>query len=141
MIPSWQADDVLPASALNVLGAMKIHAQRTQVVYGLINTGGIAVTTYYSAPVDGLTVPGTSIRPFTSLVGWLAAIAVLGVVYLVVDRGLLYPAEISYQSHEASDRDRNPGFELTADSNERIRRIERAVDVASDGGQEADGGD
>jgi len=136
MIPRWQADDLVPTGALNALGALKIHAQRTQIVYGLFNTAGIAVTTYYSAPVDSLTIPGTAVRPFTTLTGWLATIVVLGVIYLVVDRGLLYPAEVSYRSHEASDRERNPGYDVTVDTNELVQQIAQAVGVAPDGGQE-----
>jgi len=137
VIPDWQADDALPQRALNTLGALKIHLQRTQFVLSAFNTGAIAVTAYYSAPIASLTVPGTAVRPFATIWGWLAGVALLAVTYLVVDRTVIYPAEVSYNSHQASRRDRNPGFDMTVDSNERIRRLEDQL-VEADGGDSSD---
>jgi len=137
VIPDWQADESVSQRVLNILGAAKIHVQRTQFVLAVFNTAAIATTAFYSAPVSSLTVPGTTIRPFTTIIGWLAAVAALAVTYLAVDRVLIYPAEVTYRSHEASRRDRNPGYDVTVDSNERIRRLEDQL-VEADGG---DGGD
>lgn len=137
MIPRWQADDVVPTPVLNALGAAKIHLQRTQFVLSVFNTLSIAVTTYYAAPVASVTVPGTSIRPFGSLIGWLGAVGVLAATYLLLDRTVIYPAEVSYNSHQASDRERNPGYDVTVDSNERIRRLEEQL-IGTDGGASED---
>jgi len=135
VIPDWQADESVSQRVLNILGAAKIHVQRTQFVLAVFNTAAIATTAFYSAPVASLTVPGTTIKPFTTIIGWLAAVAALAVAYLVVDRVLIYPAEVSYRSHEASRRDRNPGYDVTVDSNERIRRLEDQL-VEADGGDD-----
>ncbi|MUV59771.1 hypothetical protein [Halobacterium sp. CBA1126] len=130
-----QADDHLPAWVLRYLGAAKIHVQRTQFILAIFNTGSIALTVYFTTPLPNLTIPGTSIQPFTTVFGWLSVVALVAGLFLVVDRVLLYPAEISYNSHQASHRERNPGYDVTVDSNERIQRIEDELDITqTDGG-------
>lgn len=134
-----QADDYLPAWMLRYLGAAKIHVQRTQFILAIFNTGSIALTVYFTTPLPNLTIPGTSIQPFTTVFGWLSVVALVAGLFLVVDRILLYPAEISYNSHQASHRDRNPGYDVTVDSNERIQRIEDELGIAqTDGGTDTD---
>lgn len=130
-----QADDYLPSWVLRYLGAAKIHVQRTQFILAIFNTGSIALTVYFTTPLPTLTIPGTSIRPFATVFGWLGVVAIVAGIFLLVDRVLLYPAEISYNSHQASHRDRNPGFDVTVDSNERIQRIEQELGIMQpDGG-------
>ena len=132
-----QADDYLPGWALNYLGAAKIHVQRTQFILSIFNTASIALTVYYTTPLPGVTIPGTPIRPFATVFGWLGMVAALAAVFLLVDRVLLYPAEISYNSHQASHRERNPGYDVTVDSNERIQRIEDELGITqTDGGHD-----
>lgn len=123
-----QADQYLPVWALNYLGALKIHLQRTQFVLSIFNTISIALTVYYTSPIAAVRVPVAG-RPFASIYGWLGFVATIAIGYLVVDRILVYPAEISYNSHQASRRERNPGYDVTVDSNERIRRIEDKLDI------------
>lgn len=134
-----QADDFLPQGVLNVLGAAKIHVQRTQFVLSIFNTVSIAVTVFFTSPISSVHVPLFG-RPWTSVYAWLATVMLVAVAYLVVDRVLLYPAEVSYNSHQSSRRDRNPGYDVTVDSNERIRRIEEQLHeqnlVETDGGQD-----
>lgn len=124
-----QADEYLPPTALNYLGALKIHVQRTQFVLAIFNTASIAITAYYTTPLPAVAVPWTSIQLWTSVYGWLASVALVAALYLVIDRVLVYPAEVSYNSHQASRRDRNPGYDVTVDSNERIQRIEDELGI------------
>lgn len=138
----WQADSVLPQRVLQYLGAAKIHIQRTTFILSMFNTAGIALTTYYAAGVPTWTIPTTTIRPFTSVLAWLGVIMAGALAFLVVDRTVLYPAEVSYNSHQASERERNPGYDVTVDSNERLRRIEAELGIAAaDGGEDEQEGD
>lgn len=135
----WQADRVLPRWVLRYLGATKIHVQRTQFVLGIFNTATIAATAYYTAPISSLTIPGTAIRPFTSILGWLGLVVAGALLFLGVDRALLYPAEVTYNAHQSSREDRNPGYAVTVDSNERIQRIEDELGISqTDGGRDDD---
>lgn len=133
-----QADDYLPQWALNVLGAAKIHVQRTQFVLSIFNTLSIAITVYFTSPVSSVSVPVLG-QPWTTVWAWLATVALVALAYLVVDRVLVYPAEVSYNSHQASRRERNPGYDVTVDSNERIQRIEDELGIAqTDGGTDTE---
>lgn len=140
----WQADDLLPTSVLNYLGALKIHVQRTQFVLAIFNTASIAITVYFTSPVSTVHVSEWvpvlgGVHPWASIWGWLGTVAAIAAVYLVIDRVLVYPAEVSYNSHQASRRERNPGYDVTVDSNERIQRIEDELNITqTDGGHNND---
>lgn len=139
-----QADEWLPTWALNYLGALKIHVQRTQFVLSIFNTASIAITVYFTSPVANVYVSNWvpllgGFRPWASIWGWLGTVAAIAAVYLVIDRVLVYPAEVSYNSHQASQRERNPGFDVTVDSNERIQRIEDELGITQpDGGPDTE---
>lgn len=130
---SWQADDVLPQWTLNYIGAIKIHIQRTQFILGMFNTIMIGVTAYYNSPIPAVELWG--IKPWTTVYGWLATVCLGATLFLVVDRTTLYPAEVSYNSHQASREDRNPGYRLTVKNSEKLDRIERKLDITQTDGE------
>lgn len=116
-----QADDVLPTSTLQVIGAMRTYAARMQFFLGVPNTLMIGVLFYNDSPVVQSVFP--------TVWHWVAFI--LGVVVptaIVVDRTLLHPAQIIYNQHQNGHESRSPNFRETMENQRKIEALHDRLD-------------
>ena len=130
---NWQADAVLPARAMNVIGAVRVYAQRMQFFLGVPNTLMIAVLFYNdSAAIQGV---------FPTVWHWMGFIlGVIVPVAIAVDRVLLHPAEIMYNQFQNGRESRSPNYRETMENQRRIDELHARLDrygvPRTDGGED-----
>ena len=122
-----QADRWLPTSALRWIGGLRTYGARLTFYLGIMNTGTLMFVLYNQS--------GFIQSVFPSALHWLAFLAIVVVpAIIVVDYALFHVAEITYNAHQNSQANRNPGYRLTEQNNEMLRRMMHATD----GGEEDD---
>ena len=117
----WQADDVLPAAALQWIGGLRTYAARVQFFLGVPNTLMIGVLFYNDSPLIQSIVP--------TVYHWVAII-LFGVVpaAIAVDRVLLHPAQIAYNAHQHGDEGRSPNYRETMANQRKIEALHDRLD-------------
>jgi len=117
----WQADDVLPTTALQWIGGLRTYAARVQFFLGVPNTLMIGVLFYNDSPLIQSVVP--------TVYHWVAII-LFGIVpaAIAVDRVLLHPAQIIYNQHQNGDEGRSPNYRETMENQRRIEALHDRLD-------------
>jgi hypothetical protein len=117
----WQADERLPKSMMRVIGAARTYAARMQFFLGVPNTLMIGVLFYNDSAL---------IQSFVPTVYHWVAIMLFGVVpaAVLVDRVILHPAQIIYQSHQVDSSGRSPNYEVTVETREAVRDLQQQLE-------------
>lgn len=123
---TWQADEALPREIMQVIGALRTYAARMQFFLGVPNTLMIGVLFYNDSPLLQSYIP--------TVYHWVAII-LFGVVpaAIAVDRLLLHPAQIIYQSHQTDESGRSPNYRVTVETREAVERVHERLDEFEDG--------
>jgi len=117
----WQADDVVPRRVMQAIGALRTYAARMQFFLGVPNTLMIAVLFYNDSPLLQSYIP--------TVYHWVAII-LFGVVpaAVAVDRVLLHPAQIIYNSYQTDENGRSPNYEVTVETRKAVERVHDRLD-------------
>jgi len=117
----WQADSVVPKRLMQVIGALRTYASRVQFFLGVPNTLMIAVLFYNDSAILQAYVP--------TVYHWVAII-LFGVVpaAVAVDRVLLHPAQIIYNSYQTDESGRSPNYQVTVETRERVEEVHDRLD-------------
>jgi hypothetical protein len=117
----WQADERLPKSIMRVIGAGRTYATRMQFFLGVPNTLMIGVLFYNDSAL---------IQSFVPTVYHWVAIILFGVVpaAVVIDRVILHPAQIIYNSHQVDESGRSPNYQVTVETREAVRDLQQQLD-------------
>ena len=116
-----QADRWLPTSALRWIGGLRTYGARLTFYLGFANTATLMYVLYNeSALISSI---------FPSVAYWLAFLGFVAIPLLIVgDFVLFHVAEITYNAHQNSQANRNPGYRLTEENNEMLRQMMHATD-------------
>jgi|AKVG01.1.fsa_nt_gi hypothetical protein len=117
----WQADEVLPTRTMQVIGGLRTYAARMQFFLGVPNTLMIGVLFYNDSALIQSYVP--------TVYHWVAII-LFGVVpaAVLVDRVILHPSQIIYQSHQVDSPGRSPNYQVTVETREAVRDLQQQLD-------------
>ena len=132
MIP--QADRWLPTHILRWIGGARTYGQRLTFYLGMLNTATLMIVLYDSSDVVASVFP--------TVAHWLVFVGLVAVPAIVAfDYWLVHAAQITYNSHQQSQSNRNPGYALTEENNEMLRRLtnytDREEEADKDGTEES----
>ena len=121
----WQADSVVPKRLMQVIGALRTYASRVQFFLGVPNTLMIAVLFYNDSAILQAYVP--------TVYHWVAII-LFGVVpaAVAVDRVLLHPAQIIYNSYQTDESGRSPNYQVTVETRDAVEEVHDRLDELED---------
>jgi hypothetical protein len=117
----WQADEALPTRTMQLIGGLRTYAARMQFFLGVPNTLMIGVLFYNDSALIQSVIP--------TVYHWVAII-LFGVVPAAValDRVILHPAQIIYQSHQVDESGRSPNYEVTVETREAVRDLQQQLE-------------
>jgi hypothetical protein len=117
----WQADEALPTRTMKVIGGLRTYAARMQFFLGVPNTLMLGVLFYNDSALIQNYVP--------TVYHWVAII-LFGVVPAAValDRVILHPAQIIYQSHQVDSSGRSPNYEVTVETREAVKDLQQQLE-------------
>lgn len=117
----WQADAVVPNTAMRYIGAVRTYGARMNFFLSVPNTLMIAALFYTDAAILQ--------RIFPSIwhwMGFLLLVVVPGAI--VLDRVLLHPAQIVYQQHQHGRESRSPNYRETMENQRKIKELHKKID-------------
>jgi len=114
----WQADTLVSRRAMQLIGALRTYAARMQFFLGVPM---IAVLFYNDSPLLQSYIP--------TVYHWVAII-LFGVVptAVAIDRVLLHPAQIIYNSYQTDESGRSPNYQVTVETKEEVERLHERLD-------------
>lgn len=98
-----QIDSIAPTSVLLILGGMRTYMGRLNFFLGVPNTFMIAILFYNDTDILRVIFP--------TVFHWILFIGFIFVPSVILfDRMILHPAQITYNAHQASRKNRNPVY-------------------------------
>ena len=118
-----QLDDFTGPDLMRKIGAVRTFGSRAGFYYQLPQLIMIAGLFYFQVEALQSLVP--------TIWHWVGIIVALGVVVVLIDYTVVYPAQITFRNDQSDRRERNPSFALTQDiyneMHERLDRLEGRI--------------
>lgn len=116
-----QADDYVSGHIMQWIGALRTYGQRMNFFLSVPNTLMIGVLFYNDAPVLHAVFP--------TVYHWIGFILLVVVpAAILVDRVLLHPAQIMYNSHQSGRENRSPNYRETMENQRQIQDLHARLD-------------